>query len=88
MSIQWKALGMGKADGGRAASHVYLPGDSSIPCGMLNREGFPLLRIGGVTCKTYLSFPRYIYSSPSTPPSANTYLLQVFGMKKFLEHMS
>ena len=30
-SAQSKALGMGKADGGRAASHVYLTGDSSIP---------------------------------------------------------
>lgn len=40
MSYQCKALGMGKADGGRAASQVYLPGDSSIPLGSLIRRVF------------------------------------------------
>lgn len=38
MSCQSQALGMGKADGGGAASHMYLPGDSSIPSGSLTRR--------------------------------------------------
>lgn len=33
LSTQYKALGMGKADGGRVASYMYLPGDSAIPLG-------------------------------------------------------
>lgn len=40
MSYQSKALGMGKADRGGAASHRYLPGDSSIPLGSLTRRVF------------------------------------------------
>lgn len=38
VSTQSKAPGMGKADGDGAASHMCLPGDSSIPLRSLTRR--------------------------------------------------
>lgn len=81
-SIQSTPLGMGKANGGRASS---LP---IHPFGKLEKEGFPLVKTGEITQKTCLSFPRYVYFSPNTPPPASTHLLKGSGMEKFLEHMS